>query len=211
MRLIDRKLISLGVVLLLVIVLSSSLGCGGQAQIDTPVEAASAVEVRSFSDYDFSFQCPKDYLVWQDGLLDEDPGEDSGLIQVAPEHEDVPLLAVSWVRTWQYGLEGGLEAGFEGIENWEDIVTVIKGELVDTTKTGHRMLYQEGHPMLYQYYTATTKTQEVVMSGIVGVFYCPDTQRAFSLVSMQKATAETTNELIFQEFESYVKSFVCHT
>jgi hypothetical protein len=211
MRPVDRKQISLSVVLLLVIVLTLSLGCGGQAQTDTSVEAASAVEVRSFSDYDFSFQCPKDYLVWQDGLLDEDPSEDSGLIQVAPENQDVPLLAVSWIRTWQYGLEGGLEAGFEGIENWEGIVSVIKGELVDTTKTGHRMLYQEGHPMLYQYYTATTKTQEVVMSGIVGVFYCPDTQRAFSLVTMQKATGETTNQLIFQEFESYVKSFVCHT
>jgi len=210
MRLADRKLSSLGLVLLLCITLISLIGCGGGGHNDTAAGASTATDVRTFSDYNLLFQHPNNYLVWRDGLLDDDPGESSGLVQVSPEQDDLPLFAISWVRTWQYGLEGGLEAGFEGVENWVGIVSISKGELVKTTKSGHRMLYQEGHRMLYQYFTATTETPNEIIYGIVGAFYCPETQRAFSLVTMQSAPAGTYSQLAVEEFETYVDSIICH-
>jgi hypothetical protein len=210
MRAVDRRPVSLGVLLLLGIILALLIGCGGGTPADPAVEVASAMEIRTFSDFGFSFQSPKDYLVWQDGLLDEDADEYSGLIQVAPEQESLPLLAVSWLRTWQYGLEGGLEAGFEGVTNWEGVASVTKGELVQAAKTGHRMLYQEGHRMLYQYFTATTDIQGEILCGVVGVFYCPDTQRAFSLVTLQNATGDVSSQQTLDQFEHYMDSLVCH-
>ena len=143
-------------------------------------------------------------------LLDEEANENSGLVQATPEEGNYPLFAVSWIRTWQWGLEGSLEAGFVGIENWAGIVNITKGNVVETTKTGHRMLYQEGHSMLYQYYTATTETQGEIVYGVVGAFYCPDTQRTFSLVTMQKSTTGSSAQEALAYFEGYVDAFVCH-
>jgi len=188
----------------------SMAGCGGQAQSNTSAGTASAEEMRTFSKYEFSFQCPKEFLIWQDGLLDEEANINSGLIQAAPEEDNYPLFAVSWIRTWQWGLEGGLEAGFEGIQNWEGIVNITKGVVVKTTKTGHRMLYQEGHRMLYQYYTATTENSGEIVYGMVGAFYCPDTKRAFSLVTMQKSITGASSQEALEYFEGYVDAFVCH-
>jgi hypothetical protein len=192
------------------IVLVSAGGCGGGGSSDPMADTASAAELRSFSEYDFSFQCPKAFLIWEDGLLDDEPSTDSGLVQAAPEDGKLPLIAVSWIRTWEYGLEGGLEAGFEGVENWGTIQTVSKGQIVETTKTGHRMLYQSGHHMLYQYYTATTETQGQVACGIVGAFYCPDTQRAITVVTMGDCPAGASTEAALAEFESLLARFVCH-
>ena len=131
-------------------------------------------------------------------------------MQAAPESGACTLLAVGWIRTWQYGLEGGLEAGFEGVGNWDTIQTVTRGQIVETTKTGHRMLYQSGHPMLYQYYTATTETQGQVACGIVGAFYCSDTQRSFTVVTMDDCTTGGSSEQALAEFEAFLDSFVCH-
>ena len=212
MNKVDIILKTIAVILLITFVILSMVGCGGKAQTDAPAATAQAEEMRTFSKYDFSFQCPKEYLIWQDGLLDDEANEESGLIQVAPEEEKFPLFAVSWIRTWQYGLEGGLEAGFEGVNNWEGIGAVTKGQVVETTKTGHRMLYQHGHRMLYQYYTATTIVQGETVYGIVGAFYCPDTQRAFSVVTMEKTLAGGENqEQALSGFENYIDSFVCHS
>jgi hypothetical protein len=211
MRTLDMKRITtIGILVLASIALMSMAGCGGQAQTDSSTDTASADEVRSFSKYNFSFQCPKDFLIWQDGLLDEEANENSGLVQATPEEGNYQLFAVSWIRTWQWGLEGSLEAGFVGIENWAGIVNITKGNVVETTKTGHRMLYQEGHRMLYQYYTATTETQGEIVYGVVGAFYCPDTQRTFSLVTMQKSTTGSSAQEALAYFEGYVDAFVCH-
>jgi len=205
-----KRITTIGILVLVSIVLVSMAGCGGQAQTDSSVDAASADEMRTFSKYNFSFQCPKDFLIWQDGLLDEEANENSGLVQATPEEDNYPLFAVSWIRTWQWGLEGSLEAGFAGIENWEGIVNITKGNVVETTKTGQRMLYQVGHRMLYQYYTATTETQGEIVYGVVGAFYCPDTQRTFSLVTMQRSTTGSSAQEALAYFEGYVDAFVCH-
>ena len=210
MRPSNWKLSSIGLVLLLCLTLVALIGCGGGGDSNAATRAASEPESRTFSDYNFSFQFPNEYLIWQDGLLDDDPSESSGLIQVSPDGAELPLFAISWVRTWQYGLEGGLEAGFEALANWEGIGPITKGELVSTTKSGQRMLYQIGHRMVYQYFTATTETPDQIIFGIVGAFYCPETQRAFSLVTMQSAPDGNYSQLAVAEFETYVDSITCH-
>ena len=209
-KVFTNKITTVGILVLACIALLSMVGCSGKAQTSSSTDSASAEEMRTFSKYNISFQCPEEFLIWQDGLLDEEAGEDSGLIQASPEEEDFPLFAVSWIRTWQWGLEGGLEAGFSGIDNWQGTVSITKGPVVETTKTGHRMLYQEGHRMLYQYYTATTETPGEIIYGIVGAFYCPDTKRAFSLVTMQKSITGASLQEALEYFEGYLDAFVCH-
>jgi len=196
--------------IILSIVLIPATGCGRGTQTDAAAGTASTKDLTSFSKYGFSFQYPKAFRVWEDGLMDDEPDSSSGLLQAAPEDADFPIVAVSWIRTWRYGLDGGLEAGFDGVANWAGIKTVTKGRVVETTKTGHRMLYQSGHTMLYQYYTATTEIQGQVACGIVGVFYCPDTQRSFTIVTMDDCTAGGSTESALAEFEAYLDRLVCH-
>jgi hypothetical protein len=72
------------------------------------------------------------------------------------------------------------------------------------------MLYQSGHRLLYRYYTATTEIQGQVACGIVGVFYCSDTQRTFTVVTMDECTTGSSGEQSLQEFETILDDFVCH-
>ena len=205
-----KKMSIMAMLILVSIVPLSLIGCGGGTETSTASNIPARPEMSTFSKYGFSFEYHEDLLVWQGGLLEDNANENSGTVQVAPEEDGFPLFAVSWVKTWQWGLEGGLEAGFAGIDNWEGIKSVQKGELVETVELGHRMLYQEGHRMLYQYYTATTKTQGEIVYGIVAVFYCDDTQRAFGLVTMQSTTAPLFSQEVLDNFKDYVDYFACH-
>ena len=203
-----KKMSIMAMLILVSIAPLSLIGCGGDTETSTASNIPARPEMSTFSKYGVSFEYPEDLLVWQGGLLEDNANENSGTVQVTPEEEGFPLFAVSWVKTWQWGLEGGLEAGFAGIDNWEGIKSVQKGELVETVELGQRMLYQEGHRMLYQYYIATTKTQ--IVYGIVAAFYCDDTQRAFGLVTMQSTTAPLSSQEVLDNFKDYVDYFACH-
>jgi len=204
-----KKMSIMAILILVSIAPLAMIGCGGETQTSASDEPAGP-EMNTFSKYGFSFEYPQDYLVWQDGLLEDDANANSGMVQVAPEEGGFPLYAVSWVKTWQWGLEGGLEAGFAGIENWEGIESVQKGELVETMKLGHQMLYETGHHMLYQYYAATTKTQGETIYGIVAALYCENAQKAFGLVTMQKSTAEVSSQEALDNFRDFLDYFACH-
>jgi len=205
-----KKMSIMAILILVSIAPLSMIGCGGETQTSTASDMSPRPQMSTFSKHGFSFEYPEDLLVWQDGLLKEDANENSGIVQVAPEEGGFLLFAVSWVKTWQWGLEGGLEAGLAGIENWEGIESVQKGEFVDTTKSGHRTLYEEGHRILYQYYTATTKTQGEMVYGIAGAFYCDNTQRAFGVVTMQNTTAAVSSQEALENFKDYLDYFDCH-
>ena len=205
-----KKMSIMAMLILVSIAPLSLIGCGGDTETSTASNMPARPEMSTFSKYGFSFEYPEDLLVWQGGLLEDNANENSGTVQVAPEEEGFPLFAVSWVKTWQWGLEGGLEAGFAGIGNWEGIEIVQRGELGETAISGHRMLYQEGHRMFYQYYIATTKTQGEIVYGIVAAFYCDDTQRAFGLVTMQSTTTPLFSQEVLDNFKDYVDYFACH-
>ena len=199
----------LALIILTGIALISMAGCGSRAQEPADNSDPTSADSKSLTKYGFSFDCPDSYLVWTDGLLDEQPTQTSGIVQIAPEVGDFPLYAVSWVNTWEWGLEGGLEAGFEGVQNWEGISNIQKGQIVEGTKKGHRMLYQVGHRMLSQYYTASAMTQGEMVYGMVASFYCDDTKRTFSLVTMNKSAAPSQQQAI-ADFEAFLDAFVCH-
>jgi len=205
-----KKMSIMAMLILVSIAPLSLIGCSGDTETSTASNMAVRPEMSTFSKYGFSFEYPNDLLVWEGGLLEDNANENSGMVQVAPEEDGFPLFAVSWVKTWHWGLEGGLEAGFAGIDNFEGIESVYKGGLVETVELGNRMLYQEGHRMLYQYYTATTKTQGEIVYGIVGAFYCDDTQRAFGLVTMQTTTTTASSQEALDNFKAYMDYFACH-
>ena len=199
-----------GTIALVCIVLMVSVGCGGEAAPLTPSEASAVEELGTFSNFGFSFEYPQDHSIYLEGLLGDVADENSGIVQVGPKEGGLPLFAVSWVNTWRWGLEGGLDAGFHGIESWEGIEHIEKGEIVETAKLGRQSLYQIGHRMLYQYYTANNNTQGMKVHGIVGVFYCDKTQRAFSLVTMNTATPSSSSQIALDELKIYLDTFVCH-
>lgn len=205
-----KKMSIMAMLILVSIAPLSMIGCSSETQTSTASDAPTRLEISAFSAHGFSFEYPEDSLVWEDGLLDEGANENSGIVQVVPQEGGFPLFAVGWVKTWQWGLEGGLEAGFAGIENWEGIESVKKGEFVETTKSGQRLLYEAGHRMLYQYYTATTETEDETVYGIVGAFYCDDTQRTFGVVTMQSTTAAVSSQEALDNFKNYLEYFNCH-
>ena len=205
------KMRILCVFLFLCLLIVAVTGCDSKAQTsDETVKTLTSTEVKSFSKYGFSFEYPRNFAVWTEGLLGSKPDADSGIVQVAPEEQGAPLFAVSWVKTWQWGLDGGLEAGFEGIRNLDGVDNIEMGEIQDATKTGPRLLYKKGHPLLYRHYTAGTKTEGETVYGIVGSFYCDETRRMFSLVTMSSTTGTPSSEQAFDDFEVYLKSLVCH-
>ena len=205
------KMKILCMLVLLIITLVVATGCGNSAKTsDNGMQDLTSAEAKQFSKYAFSFEYPRSYSIWTDKLLDTNPNEDSGMVQVAPAEGGFPMFAVSWVKTWEWGLEGGLEAGFEGIGNLEGIERIEMGDIQYVTKTGPRMLYQEGHPMLLRYYTATTETAGETIYGMVGSYYCEDTQRMFSLVTANSTTKTPSSEQAFLDFEKYISTVVCH-
>lgn len=185
------------------------LGCRGAAQTVTPGPTVNSGDVTTFSGHGLSFAYPQGYLKWEEGLLDDKADVSSGVIQVAPDKDRYALFAVSWVKSWPWGLEGGLEAGFDGVSNWESIRNIEKGPVVETTKIGQRMLYQIGHRMLHQYYTASNALGERVQ-GIVGAFYCEKTQRTFSLVTMKTISGTPSSVDALRDFGQYLDYFMCH-
>ena len=184
------------------------VGCGGNGQTSGATQKPDTTEVKPFSTCGFSFEYPRAFSISQEGLLDEDANENTGFVQVAPAVGQLPLFAVTWVRTWHWGLEGALDAGFAGIENWEGIESIAKGELVETTLATHGMLYESRHRMLYRPYTATDENGVVKVRGVVAALYCDQTQRAFGLVTLNEAATSAQQALL--TFQDYVDSFVCH-
>ena len=201
-----KRMSTVAAVVLVCISILALAGCG--TKTSSPGWTPNPTEVKPFTTCGFSFEYPKDFSIWQQGLLDAQANENSGIVQVAPGEGQLPLFAVTWVKTWQWGLEGGLEVGFAGVENWEGIESIEKGDLVETTLTAHRMLFQARHRMLRQPYTATTGNGDGKVYGVVGALYCEETQRQFGLVTMEDSGSSAQQAL--DNFEAYLDSFTCH-
>ena len=85
-----KKISIKGTVILAGIALMAMVGCGGSTPTTAVVEALTSAEVKLFSNHGFSFEYPKNYSIWQDGLLDDESNENSGLVQVAPAEGQLP-------------------------------------------------------------------------------------------------------------------------
>jgi uncharacterized repeat protein (TIGR02543 family) len=168
-------------------------------------------QFKTYSKYGFSFEYPTTFSdVIEMGMLEGEANDISGMVQVWVENEEVELFQVGWmtilpdeIESGPGGLEGNLkddlEGGFAILESSEEIVSVEKGELVEATKAGHLIFYQ--------YYTATS-TEGDKMYGVASCFYCDESQKLFSLMTMNNTISAEEDGLA--DFHNYLDSFVCH-
>ncbi len=194
------KLVALAIALVLIVSILAACGKGEEKEIKTPTE------LKTYSDYGFSFEYPKTYSVSEMGLQQNEANDMSGVVQAGIENEESELFQVAWVgmiksmwESWDNGLEDSLEGSIEGAENTEGIASLERGELVETTKAGHRMLYQ--------YYTLTSAEGDTAY-GIIGALYCDKSQRLLSFMTMNTTTSTTQD--VQGYFQNYLDSFVCH-
>lgn len=188
-----KKVIFLGVLLVLLFSLMLPLGCAKEAETPT------LMGFKTYSKYGFSFEYPKEFSVTESGAFGNEANDNSGMVQVGVENEEVEYFQVAYAKTVQYSLESAIAGGWEGLESAEVIVSVEKGEIVETTKSGHRMIYQ--------YYTATDITGEKLY-GIQGGFYCDESQKLFLVMNINNTISAKHD--VLEDFMNYLDSFVGH-
>ena len=187
-----KKLIILGTLVLVTIALISISGCAEQ---ETAREG-----YKTYSRYGFSFEYPQSFLLFEQGVLESQANDTSGLVYAALENEEFKSVFVGWVRAQEqvFDLEAGIEDGLKGMEG-EGVASVERGELVETTKAGHRMLYQ---------YYALTMTEGDKVFGIYGEWYCDKDQKVYILYTMNNTIS--SKEDVLADYRSYLDYFVCH-
>lgn len=126
------------------------------------------------------------------------------MIQIGVENEQVVLFHVTWVKTLGWSIQASLAGGFEAMESGKGVATIEEGELVETTKAGHRMIYQ---------YYATTTREGDKLYGIVASFYCDRSKKGFVLMTIDNTISgklDVLEDLLLEDFQRYLDSFVCH-
>lgn len=188
-----KKLILIGALILVSTALISIIGCAAQE-----VEREG---YKTYSKYGFSFEYPQSFLVFEQGLLESQANDTSGAVAAAVGNEEIKGAFVSWLKTQEslVDLEAGIEGGFEAMEADETVINYERGELVETTK--------EGHEILYQYYT-TTYSDGGKVFGIMGVWYCDKSQIFFCLMTMNSTIS--SKEDVLTDYLDYLDNFVCH-
>ncbi|MFB0518088.1 MAG: hypothetical protein ACETWC_02265 [Acidobacteriota bacterium] len=183
-----------GILILVSIVLVSLIDCSKEIETPTPSES------RTFSKYGFSFTYSKDFRIWETGMLEEKANDNSGLVQALVENEEVKIFQVGWIKSLPYDLEEDyLEYFLKLIEKDEETVSFERGQLEETTKAGHKMLYQ---------YYATVDTEGNRAYGIVGILYCDRSQKNFTLMTMNNTISARQD--VLEDFQHYLDSFACH-
>jgi hypothetical protein len=180
---------------LLCFLLLSKGGCGDLEE-STPVARAGC---ETYSNHGFSFEYPKGFPVTEQGLLQSEADDLSGMVMVSDGSEDVKYFTVSWIETAFYSLEGSLECSLAGILSKENVASCDSGELVETSHAGHRVVYR--------YYAATSVDGEEVR-GVMGTFFCDKCHRAYGLSTVTSDLS--SKDYVIQGFRDYLGSFVCH-
>ncbi len=172
-------------------------------KVETVTPTPTVALSKDYSKYGFGFDYTKGFSVTEMGLLGSEANDNSGMVQVSIENDVFEIFQVSWMNMIQSifqfagGIEALLDAGFEGL-NVAGAESFEKGDLIETTKAGHRMVYQ--------YFTITSFG--VTMPGIMGVFYCDESQRVYQLLIMRIAVSGEQD--ILEHFQEYLDSFVGH-
>ena len=191
--------ILLGMIILLVVSLMLPLSCAKETEIP------ATTEFKTYSKYGFSFEYPKKLSITEMGMLESEANENSGIVQAGVENDEVEIYQAAWLTmvesTWEVvgDLHGPIEDGFVGMEASEDIASLDRGELAETNKAGHQLLYQ--------YYNATSTEGDKVY-GIVATFYCDGSQKFYQLMTINNTISAKQD--VFEDFQRYLDSFVCH-
>lgn len=142
-----------------------------------------------YSLYGFSFEYPNDMITSLSGVLESTATDDSGLF--VGEGDNNEVYTITWIYSMmELDVEGAIEGGYANI-----------AEFV-SSRSGYQTLEHLGHTVTYEQYSLEDSTGEYTM--IIGVFYCPESDKFFNLnyLDQTQQTMENWQELL--------ESFVCH-
>ena len=191
-----KKAVFLGVAILMMVSLMLPLGC------TTDTDTETTTEFKTYSGFGFSFDYPRGYSITEMGLLESEATDSSGSISAAKG--DNRLYQVAWMsmieNVWEIGggLQFQIDNFFFGMEMTGE-VRVDKGELVESVKAGHEMVYQ--------FYSMTYNEIDKAY-GIIGVFYCDRSEKCFILVTGH--TDISAKQDVLEDYQRFLDSFVCH-
>jgi hypothetical protein len=156
---------------------------------------------RLYSNFNFSFEYPKDMEISEQGLVaGTNATTDSGILTGELSNGAFELIKVGWFTTESApDLETSLNNSLVSLEV-EGWLTVEKGQLKDSATVN-------GHEMLYQSFTATTGEADT-FQGISGVWYCETSNRSFDFILMFLQDNQDIQEIL-QKFQQYTVSFTC--
>lgn len=158
--------------------------------------AEQITEFKTHSKYGFSFEYPKEMSISEKGLLNETANENSGMLVLTNRLKNKNVVVVWVYKNQPSPLEDTLATALAEIKNIDGITDIIRENVVETTKLGHRMIYQ---PMRYKSYGSE-------VYGFYGLWYCNESQRQYYLSVEVYETKEIANSL----FQRYLDSFICH-
>lgn len=175
------------------------ISCAEEKATETP----TSTDFKTYSNYGFSFEYPRGFTINEMGMLQSEANDASGLVQAMRGDEE--LLQVLWMGMtkdfWELGggLSVALEDSFAGLAMDETIVSIERGEIVETTKEGYQMLYQD--------YFATVTVGDN-FGGIIACFYCDKAERLYQLITGH--TESTTKQDRLTYFQRFSDSLICH-
>lgn len=170
-------------------------GCVGQGGVTVD---RSELPTAAYSKYDFSFEYPKGMQFLEVGQLEDFANDDSGIVSGKLELTDgtVEIITISWVNgelLESINLEQRVEKALNRMRKAEGVISVVGGDLAETSKDGYRMLYQN-------------YTIEVIGSkanGIYGVWFSDGSQRFY-----QMDISYSGQEDVLTLYRKYLNSFV---
>lgn len=200
----------MGIIFILVLVATCiPVACTKPAVTPAPTtEPESAQNVNSYSNWDFSFEYPKEFVLSEMGLFENEANDNSGLIMISHETADeFDFYAITWWKIVKSAYEGsgGMEICQNQIEGFltEDptsALTNIPGEIVKETKSGH--------DVIYQYYTVSDLNTGEEADAIAASFYCDYNEYIYGIDSF--STQSDTEEEALGFFKVLFDSFKCH-
>ncbi len=146
----------------------------------------------TYSKYGFSFEYPKQMMISERGLFENTANDNSGIIVGELKNGGNEIILIGWLKSIvNIKLEPTLEGAFGGMNSSTGVTSLVKGEFVDTTKDGDRMIYQ--------YYNISGENE--TMYGIYGVWYSDESQKLYQLNVMYSGGD------VLLVYQKYVNSF----
>ncbi len=160
------------------------------------VQEAQAITLdKTYSNFGFSFKYPKGMYLSESGMFDARANDDSGMILGELEDQifEVCWMKMAGIAPTHSMSEIAIENAFSGMETVEG-TTIDRGKKGETTVNGHKIIYQQ----------FSASFEDVSFYGVVGVWYCNESEKQFVLLPMSEESDA------FSLFKDYLSSFVCH-
>ena len=189
-----KKEIVVVIIITITLVLTLLTGCFER----TPTEI---VLENRYEGFGFSLNYSNDMVLEEQGFVNTLPDEDSGILFGDIEYTNTNtyhILKISWIYfgplegalgTLEEILESSIDAGFLLIDT--EAAEVTKEDIQESTIEGYKLYYQ---PYIFD-------AEDVILYGILGVWYCNENQRIYSL------NVGYSEENVMQVFQDYINSF----